>query len=63
MEMIDHDDLPRDPDLDHVPDELQLIAGLGPATVIDADGVGSATLVIVPGLFGHARRLRDGELT
>jgi hypothetical protein len=56
------DNLPRDPDWDDVPDDLQLIAGLGRATVIDADGVSRDTLVIVPGLFGHARRVRDGEL-
>jgi hypothetical protein len=45
--------------MDAVPEELQLIAGLGRATVIDEDGVGPATLVIVPSMFAHARRLRD----
>jgi hypothetical protein len=47
--------------MDDVPEELQLIAGLGPATVIDADGVGPATLVIVPQMFGHARRLEQED--
>jgi hypothetical protein len=57
------EDLPRDPDMDDVPEDLQLLAGLGPTvTLTTEDGVGPATLVIVPGLFGHARRLQDGEL-
>jgi hypothetical protein len=30
-------------------------------TVLDEDGVGPATLVVVPGLFGHARRMGEGE--
>jgi hypothetical protein len=58
-----HDDLPRDPDWDDVPSDLQLLHGLGPTvTLTSEDGVGPATLVIVPGLFGHARRLREGDL-
>jgi hypothetical protein len=60
---INSDELPRDPDHDDVPEELELLAGLGqPVTVLTDDGVGPAALVIVPGLFGHARRLADGEL-
>ena len=56
------DELPRDPDEDDVPEELVLLAGLGPTvTVIDEDGVGPAELVIVPGLFGHARRLGEED--
>jgi hypothetical protein len=54
--------LPRDPDWDDVPEDLQLLAGLGPVTVLEPDGVGPATLVIVPAMFAHARRLREGEL-
>ncbi len=53
------DELPRDPDYDDVPPELQLLAGLGPVTVLTEDGVSQDTLVVVPGLFGHARRLRE----
>jgi hypothetical protein len=56
------DELPRDPDLDHVPSDLQLLAGLGPVTVIEPDGVSREQLVIVPSLFAHARRLHDDEL-
>jgi hypothetical protein len=45
-----------------VPEDLALLAGLGqPVVVLDEDGVGPASLVVVPGLFGHARRLGDGE--
>jgi hypothetical protein len=57
---VTDDELPRDPDLDDVPEELTILAGLGqPVTVLDEDGVGPAALVIVPGLFGHARRLGE----
>ena len=56
------DDLPVDPDWDDVPEELRLLAGLGnPVTVICEDGVSQDALVIAPGLFAHARRLREGE--
>jgi hypothetical protein len=55
-------ELPRDPDLDHVPSDLQLLAGLGPTvTVVDEDGVSHDQLVIVPGLFGAARRLEEED--
>jgi hypothetical protein len=55
-----HDELPRDPDWDDVPEELQLLSGLGPVTVLDEDGVSRGDqLVIVPGMFGHARRLEE----
>ena len=55
------DDMPRDPDWDDVPEELRLLAGLngGRVTAITEDGVGPAQLVIVPGMFGHARRSGD----
>jgi hypothetical protein len=56
----DDDELPRDPDWDDVPEELALLDGER-VTVIDEDGVGPATLVVVPQMFAHARRLRDGE--
>ena len=55
------DDLPRDPDWDDVPEELTLLAGLGePVIVIEPDGVSRDTLVIVPQMFAHARRLEEG---
>ena len=54
-------DLPVDPDVDAVPDDLRILAGLGPVTVISEDGVSNDTLVIVPGLFGHVRRLEEDE--
>lgn len=60
--MIERDEqLPPDPDLDDVPEELRLLAGLdhGQPTVISEDGVGPMALAIVPGLFGHARRLKE----
>jgi hypothetical protein len=59
--MNDEDDLPRDPDLDDVPVELQQLAEADGVTVLSEDGVSTGdTLVIVPGLFGHARRLDEG---
>lgn len=59
--MIDPDDLPRDPDFDTVHEELELLAGLnhGQVVVISEDGVSRDTLVVVPGLFGHAARLKE----
>jgi hypothetical protein len=60
---VSADDLPRDPDWDDVPEELQLLAESGePVTVVEPDGSESrAQLVIVPALFAHARRLREGD--
>jgi hypothetical protein len=53
--------LPRDPDWDDVPADVELLAGLGePVVVIEPDGVSHDSLVIAPGLFGHARRLQEG---
>ena len=50
-------DLPPDPDLDDVPPELLAIA----ENPVDPEGSASmVAVVIVPGLFGHARRLREG---
>lgn len=59
--MTDTDGLPADPDLDDVDDDLRILHGLnhGVVTVICEDGVSHDALVIVPGLFGHARRLGD----
>lgn len=56
-------DLPADPDLDHAPADLRILAGLngGQVTVTDEDGVGPCTLVLVPGVFGHAARLTEDE--
>jgi hypothetical protein len=48
----------RDPDMDDVPETLQRLDGER-VTVLDEDGVSQDTLVIVPGLFGHARRLDE----
>jgi hypothetical protein len=59
---VSDEQLPRDPDWDDVPSDLQLLAGLGPVTVIEPDGVSREQLVIVPSMFAHARRLRDDEL-
>ena len=44
-----------DPDLVHVPSDLRLLAGLnhGQVTVLSDEGVGPATLVIVPAMFAH----------
>ena len=59
--MTDIDDLPLDPDWDDVDDDLRILRGLdhGVVTVLCEDGVSHDALVIVPGLFAHARRLRD----
>jgi hypothetical protein len=56
------DDLPRDPDWDDVPEELALLAGLARVGVIEPAGASRDVLVIVPGMFGHARRLEDRDL-
>lgn len=59
---VDDDDMPVDPDWDDVPDGLRLLAGLDHGQVtVQADGVSRDSLVIVPGLFGHARRLTEDE--
>ena len=57
----DPDDLPRDPDWDDVPEELALLSHLdhGQPMVLDEEGVGVATLVVVPSLHAHARRLTE----
>ena len=61
--MVDRDDLPRDPDRDNVPEELELLEGLnhGQVITLEPDGVRRETLVIVPGLFAHARRLAEPD--
>ena len=53
---MNDDELPVDPDLDHVPSDLRLLAGLngGRVLVLDADGVSRDALVIVPALFRKA---------
>lgn len=57
------DDLPRDPDWDDVPEELVLLSELhhGRVKVVCEDGVSDDVLAVVPGLFGHARRLEADE--
>ena len=61
--MIDREDIDHlDPDWDDVPEELRLLAGLGnPVTALCEDGVSQDTLVVVPSLFAHARRLEEGD--
>jgi len=53
-------DLPPDPDRDDVP--LALLAQESKAVTFTADDgtTETATLVIVPALFAHSRRLREG---
>ncbi len=53
--MIHTHDMPLDPDLDDVPPELVAVAA-DP----EQEGSGMTTVVLVPGLFGHARRMRAG---
>lgn len=57
------DELPADPDLDHVPSDLRILAGLddGRVTVLSDDGVGPAMLVIVPAMFAHEHRVTEDE--
>lgn len=57
-------ELPEDPDMSAVPSDLQLLHGLGhgTVTVLSEDGVSRDLLVLVPGMWGHARRLEEGEL-
>jgi hypothetical protein len=58
---VTDDELPRDPWAD-VPEELVLLSGLGDrVTVLDEDGETCDQLVIVPGLFEHARRLDEED--
>jgi len=58
--MTEPDDLPPDPDLDDVPPDLAALDGQ-PVTLTDTDGTTTtSTVVIVPGLWGHARRVREG---
>lgn len=54
------DNLPPDPDLDDVPPELLELDGQE-VDVLEPDGtVTRSAVVIAPGLWGHARRLREG---
>jgi len=53
-------DMPPDPDEDDVPAGLAALAGQ-PVQITEPDGTTTtAVLMIVPGLFGHARRIREG---
>ena len=60
---LDDDDFPEDPDLDSVPEPLRALASLEPGSVVllSSDGVSTPTLAIAPGVFGHARRLKEDE--
>ena len=55
-EPLDYMPEPDDPDLDDAP---ALLVALDGTTVVDPDG-NPAALVLVPGLWGHARRMREG---
>jgi hypothetical protein len=60
--VTEDDELPRDPDWDAVPEPLLLLSGLGaPVIVLDDAGVSADTLAVVPGLFGHAKRLTEED--
>ena len=63
------DDLPPDPDRDDVPPDLAALDGKQ-VTVTETSGsrepevepdgtTTTATLVVAPGLWGHARRIRE----
>jgi hypothetical protein len=54
---VTEQELPRDPDLDYVPSDLRLLAGLGGGrvTVLDEDGISASdVLVLVPSVFRRA---------
>lgn len=55
------DELPPDPELDAAPEELRLLAGIGDgaAVVISEDGVSTDTVVLVPAVWGHYRRMTE----
>jgi hypothetical protein len=58
----DDDDIDRlDPDYDDVPEALLAHEGER-VFLLTEDGVMDGTLVIVPSLWGNARRLADGDL-
>ena len=60
--MIEDAELPHDPDWDAVPAELVQLSGMNrQVIVLDEEGVGPATLVVVPQLFAHARRLSEED--
>jgi len=54
------EDMPQDPDDVDVPPGLANLVGQS-VQITEVDGTTTtATVVIVPELFGHARRLREG---
>jgi hypothetical protein len=59
----DPDELPADPDLDDVPEELRILSGVdhGQVVVLDDDGVSREQLAVVPSVYAHARRLAGGN--
>lgn len=54
--MIDRDDMPIDPDFDHVTADLLLLSELtgGRVVVIEPDGVSQDVLVLVPSMWRRA---------
>lgn len=53
-------ELPIDPDLDHAPPELADLDGTSVELVNARGRRYTGSLLIVPELFGHVRRMRDG---
>jgi hypothetical protein len=60
MDCNDEPELPADPDLDDVPAGLRDLH-LTEANVLSEEGLERATIVIVPGLWGDARRRLEEE--
>jgi hypothetical protein len=65
--MDDDELLPVDPDWDDVPPELAQLDGkrvtiTGGDSVKDRLNMADGTIVVVPQLFAHERRLREGDL-
>jgi len=54
--------MPADPDFDDVPAELLALDGQQ-LTLLDADGVSTGVCLIVPGVFGAARRAAQHDDT
>ena len=59
---LDPDDLPADPDRDDVPEELLEHEGEMVLVWVDGQPPTREVLVIVPQLYGDARRLAEGDM-